>query len=193
MRFYGKVYKDGKFWLAELPLLDAMTQGHTRKEAYAMVEDLLESLANRPDFKVTVHPGKQGDFEVSSTDPRVLISLFLRRQRERSGLSLSEAAKRLAAKAVAGEIHLRDIDSDVMGRELCVADLPEPDLFIRTGGEQRISNFLLWQLAYTELYFTDLLWPDFDAAAFQTALQSFAGRQRRFGQTGDQVERSRRA
>jgi DNA-binding XRE family transcriptional regulator len=99
MRFYGKVYKDGKFWLAELPLLDAMTQGHTRKEAYAMVEDLLESLANRPDFKVTVHPGKHGDFEVSSTDPRVLISLFLRRQRERSGLSLSEAAERLGAKS----------------------------------------------------------------------------------------------
>ena len=99
MRFYGKVYKDGKFWLAELPLLDAMTQGHTRKEAYAMVEDLLESLANRPGFKVTVHPGKHGDFEVSSTDPRVLISLFLRRQRERSGLSLSEAAKRLGAKS----------------------------------------------------------------------------------------------
>jgi len=99
MRFYGKIFKDGKFWLAELPLLDAMTQGHTRKEAYAMVEDLLESLANRPDFKVTVHPGKQGDFEVSSTDPRVLISLFLRRQRERSGLSLSEAAKRLGAKS----------------------------------------------------------------------------------------------
>jgi len=99
MRFYGKVYKDGKFWLAELPLLDAMTQGHTRKEAYAMVEDLLESLVNRPGFKVTVHPGKHGDFEVSSTDPRVLISLFLRRQRERSGLSLSEAAERLGAKS----------------------------------------------------------------------------------------------
>ena len=99
MRFCGKVYKDGKFWLAELPLLDAMTQGHTRKEAYAMVADLLESLANRPGFTVTVHPGKQGDFEVSSTDPRVLISLFLRRQRERSGLSLSEVAERLGARS----------------------------------------------------------------------------------------------
>jgi DNA-binding XRE family transcriptional regulator len=99
MRFYGKVYKDGKFWLAELPLFDAMTQGRTRKEAYAMVADLLESLANRQDFKVTVHPGKHGDFEVSSTDSRILISLFLRRQRERSGLSLSEAAERLGAKS----------------------------------------------------------------------------------------------
>lgn len=99
MRFYGKTYKEGKFWLAELPLLDAMTQGHTRKEAYAMVEDLLESLVNRPGFKVTVHPGKHGDFELSANDPRFLISLFLRRQRERSGLSLSEAAERLGAKS----------------------------------------------------------------------------------------------
>lgn len=99
MRFYGKAYKDGKFWLAEVPLLDAMTQGYTRKEAFAMAKDLLESLVNRPGFAVTVHPGKHGDFEVSSNDPRGLISLFLRRQRERSGLSLSEAAKRLGAKS----------------------------------------------------------------------------------------------
>jgi len=99
MRFYGRVYKDGKFWLAEVPLLDAMTQGHTRKEAFEMVSDLLESLVNRPGFSVTVHPGKHGDFEVSSNNPRGLISLFLRRQRERSGLSLSEAAKRLGAKS----------------------------------------------------------------------------------------------
>jgi undecaprenyl diphosphate synthase len=94
---------------------------------------------------------------------------------------------------VAGEVDVNDINSDALGRELCIADLPEPDLFIRTGGEQRISNFLLWQLAYTELYFTDLLWPDFADAAFTEALHSFAGRQRRFGQTGDQVEQSKRA
>lgn len=99
MRLSGRVFKDGKFWLAELPLLDAMTQGRTRKDAFAMVRDLLESLANRPGFRVTVHPGKQGDFEVSSTDARVLVSLFLRRQRERSGLSLSEAALRLGARS----------------------------------------------------------------------------------------------
>ncbi len=99
MRFYGKVYKDGKFWLADMPLLDAMTQSHTRKEAFGMAKDLLETLVNRPGFSVTVHPGKHGDFEVSANDPRGLISLFLRRQRERSGLSLSEAAERLGAKS----------------------------------------------------------------------------------------------
>jgi undecaprenyl diphosphate synthase len=106
---------------------------------------------------------------------------------------IATAAQRIAAKAVAGEIQVEDIDSDLLGGEVCMADLPEPDLFIRTGGEQRVSNFLLWQLAYTELYFTDRLWPEFDAAALDDALASFAGRQRRFGQTGEQVEQSRRA
>jgi len=106
---------------------------------------------------------------------------------------IADAARRMAAKAVAGEIAIDDIDCNRLGEMLSIADLPEPDLFIRTGGEQRISNFLLWQLAYTELYFTDLLWPDFDATALDVALQSFAGRQRRFGQTGDQVEQSKRA
>jgi undecaprenyl diphosphate synthase len=71
---------------------------------------------------------------------------------------------------------------------MSLADLPEPDLFIRTGGERRISNFLLWQLAYTELYFTDCLWPDFDASEFDAALEDFASRQRRFGRTGEQLE-----
>jgi hypothetical protein len=99
MRLHGRVYKDGKFWLAEVPMLDAMTQGRTRKEALAMVADLLETLVNRPDFAVQVHPGKHEEFEVSAADTRVLLSLVLRRQRERSGLSLAEAATRLGAKS----------------------------------------------------------------------------------------------
>jgi undecaprenyl diphosphate synthase len=70
---------------------------------------------------------------------------------------------------------------------LCLSDIPEPDLFIRTGGEQRVSNFLLWQLAYTELYFTDCLWPDFDEAAFDQALKFYLTRERRFGRTSEQL------
>lgn len=99
MRFHGQVYKDGKFWLAEIPILDAMTQGYTKKEAFKMVKDLLETLVNHPDFTVEVHPGKHDNFEVSSPDTRTMISLMLRRQREKSGLSLSEVSERLGAKS----------------------------------------------------------------------------------------------
>jgi undecaprenyl diphosphate synthase len=74
-----------------------------------------------------------------------------------------------------------------LAQGLCLSDAPEPDLFIRTGGEKRISNFLLWQLAYTELYFTDTLWPDFDAAALDAAIDSYQKRERRFGRTSEQV------
>ena len=101
---------------------------------------------------------------------------------------ISQAARKLAQRVVDGELAPAEVDEDKLAAELSLADLPEPDLFIRTGGEQRISNYLLWQLAYTELYFTDTLWPDFDAQAFDTALRSFSGRQRRFGRTGEQVE-----
>ena len=99
MRFNGRVYKDGKYWLAEVPILGVMTQGRTRKEALAMAGDLLETLANRPGLSVQVHPGKHGEFEVSSPDTRGMISLLLRRQRQQSGLSLAEAADRLGAKS----------------------------------------------------------------------------------------------
>ncbi|TMH21753.1 MAG: di-trans,poly-cis-decaprenylcistransferase [Betaproteobacteria bacterium] len=79
---------------------------------------------------------------------------------------------------------------EALERFLSMAYAPEPDLFIRTGGEQRISNFLLWQLAYAEFYFTDMLWPDFDAAALETAIASYRQRERRFGRTSEQVEAS---
>ena len=83
---------------------------------------------------------------------------------------------------------LEDISEDLIGEFMCLTDLPEPDLFIRTGGEMRISNFLLWQLAYTELYFDECLWPDFDIARLGKALQWYAGRERRFGRTSEQIE-----
>ena len=97
------------------------------------------------------------------------------------------ATKRIASKVANGEIAVEDIDEEGLAAEMQLADCPEPDLLIRTGGEHRISNFLLWNLAYAELWFTDVLWPDFDADAFDKALQCFAAKQRRFGQTGDQV------
>jgi len=84
---------------------------------------------------------------------------------------------------------LIDIDEEVLKKYLSLAYAPDPDLFIRTGGEHRISNFLLWQTAYSELYFTDELWPDFDRKSLEQALDSFARRERRFGQTSEQVQK----
>lgn len=103
------------------------------------------------------------------------------------------AARQLAEEVAHGERKSASIDERVFGAYICLAGLPEPDLFIRTGGEHRISNFLLWQLAYTELYFTEVLWPDFGTAEFDAALRWFARRQRRFGMTSEQVERQGRA
>ncbi len=100
---------------------------------------------------------------------------------------IAQAAGRLAARAKAGQLEPEEITPEVFETALSLHELPAPDLFIRTGGEKRISNFLLWQLAYTELYFTQTLWPDFDRRAFEDALVSFASRQRRFGRTGKQV------
>jgi len=100
-----------------------------------------------------------------------------------------EAARRLAARAVTGEIRPEAIDETLFADQLQLAGAPEPDLFIRTGGETRISNFLLWNLAYSELYFCDTLWPDFDDAALDAALRFYASRRRRFGLTDAQVAR----
>jgi len=84
------------------------------------------------------------------------------------------------------------VDEAAISPYLAMSYAPEPDLFIRTGGEQRISNFLLWQLAYTELYFTESLWPDFDAAALDLAITSYRSRERRFGRTSEQLEEAKR-
>jgi undecaprenyl diphosphate synthase len=97
------------------------------------------------------------------------------------------AARRLAARCVAGELRADDIDETQLGGQLALAGLPDPDLLIRTGGEQRISNFLLWNLAYTELYFCDALWPDFNERELDAAIEHFGRRQRRFGLVPGQV------
>lgn len=101
---------------------------------------------------------------------------------------IAAAARALAEEVAVGRLHPSQIDADALGAKVALADLPAPDLFIRTGGELRISNFLLWQLAYTELWFTDALWPDVDAALLQQALDDYAGRERRFGLTSAQVK-----
>lgn len=100
---------------------------------------------------------------------------------------ITQAVQQLVALAQQGEIEPADISEAAIASKLYGANVPDPDLMIRTGGERRISNFLLWDSAYAEFYFTDVLWPDFDTDAFATAVDWFAGRQRRFGKTGEQV------
>jgi len=97
---------------------------------------------------------------------------------------ITNACKSIANAVKAGELDVEDIRPELFEKFLDTSDLPAPDLLIRSSGEQRISNFLLWQLAYTELYFTDVLWPDFDGAEFENALEAYSGRDRRFGLVG---------
>ncbi|WP_240096949.1 polyprenyl diphosphate synthase [Thermomonas flagellata] len=100
---------------------------------------------------------------------------------------IARAARALAEQVAAGRLRPEQIDEHLLGTQVALADLPPPDLFIRTGGELRISNFLLWQLAYTELWFTPVLWPDVDAALLEQALADYAGRERRYGLTSEQL------
>jgi len=101
---------------------------------------------------------------------------------------LARAARQLAQEACQGRIDPAAIDETALSRALDTRELPDPDFLIRTSGEMRISNFLLWQLAYAELYFTEALWPEFDGEELHRALREFGRRQRRFGLTGAQVE-----
>ena len=98
-----------------------------------------------------------------------------------------QAAQSLAAQVAEGPLEVEAIDERRFAAAMSLGDVPDPDLLIRTGGEKRISNFLLWNLAYAELLFSECLWPDFREAQFDEALAYFAGRQRRYGYTGDQV------
>ncbi len=98
------------------------------------------------------------------------------------------ACRALAQRVADGELAVESIDEEAVAQELQLDRIPDPDLFIRTGGEQRISNFLLWNLAYAELWFTDVLWPEFDKQEFEKALHAYARKQRRYGHTAEQVE-----
>ena len=101
---------------------------------------------------------------------------------------ITDAVKRIAEKVASGKLGVDEIDEETVAAHLQTNFMPDPDLLIRTGGEVRISNYLLWQIAYSELYFCDTYWPDFDEACLHKAIASYQGRQRRFGKTEAQVE-----
>lgn len=141
-----------------------------------------------------------GDLDAFSDKIRVLIDKALALTADNDGLILNVAAnyggrwdimqatQQVARKVEEGLLAVDDINETIIEDHLSMRGLPEPDLFIRTGGEKRISNFILWQLAYCEFYFTDVLWPDFNKKIFLEAIDSFHARQRRFGRTGDQLK-----
>ena len=104
---------------------------------------------------------------------------------------ITEAARRIAEDVREGRIAAADITEETVAEHMQTFFMPDPELLIRTGGEVRISNYLLWQIAYSELYFCETFWPDFDEEALQKAIVSYQGRQRRFGKTGEQVEKGR--
>lgn len=101
---------------------------------------------------------------------------------------LTEATRRITGDVIKGVLKTADISEDTVSRYLTTRELPDPDLLIRTGGEQRISNFLLWQCAYAEFYFTETFWPDFDEEALYEAILDYQGRERRYGKTSEQIE-----
>jgi undecaprenyl diphosphate synthase len=106
---------------------------------------------------------------------------------------ITQAVKAIAEDIETGKLSAADVTTQLVQSKVCLAELPEPDLFIRTSGEQRISNFMLWQFAYTELYFTSVLWPDFNAHEFEKALTYFMNRERRFGLTSEQLKDNQNA
>ncbi len=133
MRFPGRIFKDGKYWLAEIPILDLMTQGRTKKEAFEMVADMLETMINKEGFRVNIFKGKDNKFEVGSLEPKHMISLLLQRKREISGLSLSQVASRLGTSsrnAYARYEQGRSVPSVEKLNELLHAVCPKSDIVI---------------------------------------------------------------
>ena len=143
-----------------------------------------------------------GDLDMLPDDAREEMQEALAETQANSGLNLilalsyssrwelTRAVQRIAHEVADGTLSPADIDKDTLTRYLATASYPDPELMIRTGGENRVSNFLLYQLAYAELYFTELKWPDFNKEAFLAAIRAYQGRERRFGKTGDQVKNS---
>lgn len=175
----------------------------------AEVKLLMELFANALESKVRrLHENEVrlrvvGDLSRFSPQIRMLVQRAETLTRDNTRLNLTiaanyggrwdlmQACRQVAREVKQGELEADAITDAIIEERLSTAFLPEPDFFIRTGGEQRISNFLVWQLAYTELYFTTTLWPEFGHDELEIALQSFRQRQRRFGQTGEQVIESR--
>jgi len=143
-------------------------------------------IGNRSDLPQDVNDTLDGAIKETAGNTGMVLTLALSYGGRQE---LSMAATRMARDVAAGRLAPEAITTDVFGSYLDTGGLPDPDFLIRTSGEMRISNFLLWQLAYTELYFTDINWPDFTINEFHKALADFRSRERRFGKTSDQLNK----
>ncbi len=170
-------------------------------EVSALMGIMVQSLNNETDtlLKNNIRLTFVGDFDRLDDDVRLKLFETINITSVSTGLNLIvalsyssrweiiEAVKEIAAEVAEGSLETESIDEAEFEKRLCTSGIPDPDLLIRTSGELRISNFLLWQIAYTELYFTDILWPDFGKEDFYYAIIDFQNRERRFGKTGEQI------
>jgi undecaprenyl diphosphate synthase len=175
--------------------------GRPDDEVSALMDIMVQSLSNETDtlLKNNIRLTAIGDLGRLVDDVRARLSETIEVTSDSNGLNLvialsyssrweiTEAAKRIASDLNRGILKYESVNEELFEKYLKTQGIPDPDLLIRTSGELRISNFLLWQLAYTELYFTEKLWPDFGKEDFYNAIIDFQKRERRFGKTGEQV------
>ncbi|NVN90977.1 MAG: isoprenyl transferase [Desulfuromonadales bacterium] len=170
----------------EVRALMALLKKYIRKETARMMRKNIRYnvIGNRADLPDDVNETLDDAIRQTSGNTGMLLTLALSYGGRQE---LSRAAARVARDVLAGKLTPEDISVEKFGSYLDTGGLPDPDFLIRTSGEMRISNFLLWQLAYTELYFTETNWPDFTINEFNKALADFQSRERRFGKTSDQI------
>jgi len=176
-------------WLrpkTEVQALMALLKKYIRSEVPRMMRNNVRFgvIGNREDLPASVNREIDDAIARTAANTGMLLTLALSYG---SRQEIARAAVRLAADAVAGTVDLATVSEELFTGYLFTGGIPDPDLLIRTSGEMRISNFLLWQLAYTELYFTDVNWPEFDRTELHKALKDYQERERRFGLTSDQL------
>jgi len=157
------------------------------KEAFELHEHgvRLRFIGDKSAFKATLQAKMAEAESLTAGNTRMTVNIAVNYG---GRWDITQAATRMAAGLIASGQSPADIDEQQFSSYLALADSPDPDLFIRTGGEMRISNFLLWQAAYTEFFFTPVLWPDFDQDTLNQAIAAFQGRERRFGHTSEQLK-----
>lgn len=177
-------------WLrpkTEVKALMALLKQYIRMETERMMQNDIRFnvIGNRDDLPEDVNREIDQALEKTAGNQGMLLTLALSYG---SRQELVGVMRELAGEVAAGRLDPEAIDEELLGRSLSTGAIPDPDLLIRTSGEMRISNFLLWQLAYTELYFTEVNWPDFDKNELAKAFKSYRARERRFGRTSDQLK-----